>query len=242
LDLAINSLSEPLTAQQLQSLISLHAAHKVVAQRIGRYDDIDLRTLILLGREAEALNYARLRSSPNKQFLSLYIIYEFLVKHNRPTLSLLDELQELAYDVQEPKRQVSDLGMLAYKLIQVGQKEKAEKLFADARNIALCIENKSQQTWALKELIYPLAMSGKLAEAEEIARNLTEIQQKGWGLATVASLLANTGLSNTAQRKKVRSLFSEVQEIVVALSNKPEQQWLLKELAIALIECGELVS
>ncbi|MFN5966096.1 MAG: hypothetical protein ACK46E_13380, partial [Pseudanabaena sp.] len=83
LNLAINSFSDPLTANQLLTLIQLHTARQVIVQRVNRYDNNDLQTLVWLGREAEALNLARLRTSTQKRFWGLFLLYKLFDQSDR---------------------------------------------------------------------------------------------------------------------------------------------------------------
>ena len=162
-------------------------------QRIHRYDDIDLRTLVWLGRETEALNHARFRSTAQKKFISLFILYKLLVHRGQPNPSLLRELQETAHSIEEGKWRVSSLGMAACTFAEAGLKTEAEVLFAEAKQIALEIENESQQAWVLKELVIPFAHASNLAEAEEIARRIKDSKGQIWSLATVGSSLTQAG-------------------------------------------------
>ena len=235
LELSINSFSDPLKLPQLLVLIQLHTARQVVYQRIHRYDDIDLRTLVWLGRETEALNHARFRSTAQKKFISLFILYKLLVHRGQPNPSLLRELQETAQSIEEGKWQVSSLGMAACTFAEAGLKAEAEVLFAEAKQIALKIENESQQSWALKELVIPFAHAGNLAEAEEIARRIKDSKWQIWSLATLG-----TSLTQAGQQEKARAIFAEAIKQASALKDANEQAWSLKEIAVALIEAADL--
>jgi hypothetical protein len=235
LELAINSFSDPLKSPQLLVLIQLHTARQVVYQRIHRYDDIDLRTLVWLGRETEALNHARFRSTAQKKFVSLFILYKLLVHRGQPNPSLLRELQETAQSIEEGKWRVCSLGMVACTFAEAGLKTEAEVLFAEAKQIALEIENESQQSWALKELVIPFAHAGNLTEAEEIARSIKDSKWQIWSLATLG-----TSLTQAGQQEKARAIFAEAIKQASALKDANEQAWLLKEIAVALIEAADL--
>ena len=235
LDLAINGFSDPLTPSQLLILIQLHTARQVVSQRVDRYDNIDLRTLVLLGREAEAFNHVRLRTNPEKRFWGLFILHKLLLQRGQPHPSLLHELQEAAYSIEEPKAQVAALGAVAYTLTQVEHKAEAEPLFAKAKQIALQIENKSQQALALKELVVPLAHGAYFSEAEEIARTIEIPKWQALSLATLGASLAQAN-----QTEKSEALFSESQEKAVSLPNGYEQAWLLEQIVTVYVEAMDL--
>lgn len=235
LGLAINGFSEPLIPSQLLILIQLHTARQVVSQRVDRYDNIDLRTLVLLGREAEAFNHVRLRTNPEKRFWGLFILHKLLLQRGQPHPSLLHELQEVAYSIEEPKAQVAALGAVAYTLTQVEHKAEAEPLFAEAKQIALQIENKSQQALALKELVVPLAHGAYFSEAEEIARTIEIPKWQALSLATLGAFLAQAN-----QTEKSEALFSESQEKAVSLPNGYEQAWLLEQIVTVYVEAMDL--
>jgi tetratricopeptide (TPR) repeat protein len=235
LDLAINRFSDPLTVSQLLVLIQLHTARQVVQQRVNRYDDIDLRTLVWLGREAEAFNHVRLRVNAHKRFWGLFILHNLFSQRGQPRPSLLHELQKTACLIEEPRAQVSALGAVAHVLTQVKRMAEAEALFAEARQFAHQIENISQQSLALRELIVPLAHAGYFPEAEETARSIKDIKWQAWSLATLGASLAQAN-----QLEKAKALFSESQEQALSLSNDHDQAWLLRAITGTLIEANEL--
>ncbi len=234
LDLAINSFSDPLTADQLLTLIQLHTARQVIGQRVNRYDNNDLQTLVWLGREAEALNLARLRTSAQKRFWGLFLLYKLFDQSDRHYPSLLRELQETAFSIEEPKARVSALGAVAYTLAQVGCKIDSESIFAQARQYASQIENKSQQSWALKELVISLIYAGCFIDAEEIARTIEDCTWQACSLATLGASLAIN------QPEKSKALFLESQEQALILPDNYEQACLLKLIASALIDANDL--
>ncbi|HEY9796022.1 MAG TPA: hypothetical protein V6D30_10305 [Leptolyngbyaceae cyanobacterium] len=235
LELAINSFSDPLKLPQLIVLIQLHTASQVVYQRIHRYDDIDLRTLVWLGRETEAFNQVRLRTNAQKRFWGLFILYKLFCQRGQPCPSLLHELQETAYSIEELKARVAALGAVTHALAQVEGKEAAETIFAEARQLVFQIDNKSQQALALKELVVPLALAGYFLEAEETARAIEDRKWQAWSLATLGASLAQAN-----QPEKSKTLFSESQEQALSLPDDHEQAWLLKAIAGAHIEAMNL--
>jgi hypothetical protein len=235
LDLAINNFSDPLTDSQLLALIQLHTARQVVHQRVNRYDDIDLRTLVWLGREVEAFNHARLRANPQKRFWGLFLLHKLLSQKNQPYPLLPQELQEVANSIEEPKSRVSALGAVACTLTQAECRAKAEAIFAEARQIAFQIDNKSQQAWALKELVISLAHAGYFLEAEEIARAIEDRKWQTWSLTTLGGLLAPANHS-----EKSKELFAESEAQALILPDDHEKSWLLEAIASTLIAAMDL--
>jgi len=235
LDLAINRFSDPLTVYQLLALIKLHTARQVVGQRVNRYDDIDLRMLVWLGREAEALNYARLRTNAQKRFWGLFILHKLFSQSDWSCPDLLHELQEAAYAIESLQERVSALGAVAYALVQAKRRAEAEAIFAEAQQFARQVEHQSQQTWALKELVVPFAHAGYFSEAEVVARTLENPKWQAWSLAALGASLAQAN-----QPVKAQALFAESQAQALTLSNDHEQAWLLKAIVGALIEANDL--
>jgi hypothetical protein len=235
LELAINSFSDPLTVPQLLVLIQLYTVRQVLYQRVERYDDIDLRTLVWLGRETEALNHARLRSSNQERFISLYILNELFAQRNQPRPSLLKELQETAYSIEEPRSRVSTLGMIARLLARSGHKVEAEAIFAEAEQLTVRIDNQSQKALVLRELVLNRARAGYLLEAEEIARAIDDPTWQAWSLAVVGESLAKAN-----QIEKAKVVFLESQEQALTLLDGYKQSWLLKELAVLIINAMDL--
>jgi hypothetical protein len=61
-DASITACEGGATATELVQLAQLMAARQVVQQRVRLYTDMDLATLVRLGRDAEAVSHARLRN------------------------------------------------------------------------------------------------------------------------------------------------------------------------------------
>ncbi|MGI2902100.1 NB-ARC domain-containing protein [Tolypothrix sp. VBCCA 56010] len=100
LELAISDFADPLEANQLLMLTQLQTARQVVNQRVTNYDNTDLETLVWLGRENEAVSYARLRQFPENKFNGLLAVFKALQKKGEVNYLLLNELKELALSIQ----------------------------------------------------------------------------------------------------------------------------------------------
>jgi hypothetical protein len=77
-------------------LARLQMARLVVTQHASLYTDIDLKTLVWLGREQEALAHARLRRMPNERFDGLFAVYCAIEELSGCDLRLYSEVLRLA--------------------------------------------------------------------------------------------------------------------------------------------------
>jgi Flp pilus assembly protein TadD len=109
LELAISDFADPLEANQLLTLTQLQTARQVVNQRVTNYDDTDLETLVWLGRENEAVSYARLREFTHDKFNGLLTVFKTLQKRGKVNYLLLKELKELALSIQIPSLYKADI-------------------------------------------------------------------------------------------------------------------------------------
>jgi hypothetical protein len=196
LDFAINSFSDPLSSSQLFILIQLYTALLVVTQRINRHDDIDLRTLVWLGKETQALNYARLRTNPHKKFQGLFEIYYLLDKRGRSDSSLLDEIKEIAYSIEKSISRVSTLSAVAHTLAQANRQEEAEIIFAEVEKIARSLEKDEDRAWSLALLATSLFKANQnersnnlFSESRNIAITLSADSDRLWVLKSIAGTL-----------------------------------------------------
>ncbi|MDJ0784773.1 MAG: TIR domain-containing protein [Desulfosarcinaceae bacterium] len=119
LDLALTDLPDEPEPDSLLSAMSLHAAGRVVAFRVEQVVDEDLKILVALDRQEEALNHARLREDASKRCQGLLTIVEALERRGHPFAHLLDEATEIA----DPR----DAPRLATMLANAGQVEEASR-------------------------------------------------------------------------------------------------------------------
>ncbi|MBD2234613.1 hypothetical protein [Phormidium tenue] len=218
LDLSISSFADPLTPAQLLHLLQLHTARQVVAQRVNRYDDVNLRTLVWLDRETEALNQVRLRPQTQQRFWGLFLLHKLLLEKGEPCADLLTELQTTANIIDDPKAKAIALGGIAHAHAKAGQQSTAQDYFADAQQLAHQVDNPAQQAFAIKELVASLAQTGYFAEAEAMARTIASPRWQAWSLATLGTSLAQSG-----QPQAAAPLFAEAEAIARTLPNEYDQ-------------------
>jgi hypothetical protein len=196
LDFAINSFSDPLSSSQLLVLIQLHTALLAANQRINRHDDIDLRTLVWLGKETQALSYARLRTNPHEKFQGIFEIHYLLEKRGQSRSSLLDEIKDIAYSIEDSIPRVSTLSAVAHTLAQANRQEEAEIIFAEVEKIARSLEKDEDRAWSLALLATSLFKANQnersnnlFSESRNTAITLSADSDRLWVLKSIAGTL-----------------------------------------------------
>jgi len=156
LDLAISQYADPLIPSQLVKLASLYAARQIINHRTKSYSDRDLRTLALLGHEAEALAYAYLREQFTERADGVLAIQSGIQQSGRTHPQLLDELIDLVDRIPEPIAKAIRLRKLASILAEIAD-DRATSTFTQALATVCSISTH----W--------LAIAGRLTEYTELA-------------------------------------------------------------------------
>jgi len=94
LDLAMATLPNDRTLER----IKLHAVRRLVDRRAELYSDMDLQTLVHLGREPEAMSHARLRATAAERIAGLMAIFRAPSRRAERRLALLDEALQMVAD------------------------------------------------------------------------------------------------------------------------------------------------
>ena len=95
LQLARNNMSDPLTPPELLRIAQNQVARGVAHYRMQKYTDLDLETMVLLTRESEALNIARLRPTVSESIISLLVINAALRELGQIRTEIIEEAQDL---------------------------------------------------------------------------------------------------------------------------------------------------
>lgn len=232
LTLAIQDLVDPLDAEQLLALVQLHAVHQMVFARLRVYNDNDLRTLTWLGREREALNHARIRTEPYERCAGLMAVYWVLQQQGKADKTLLDEARAAALSVVAEWGRAHTLSDIAVALAQAGHYAEAEEI------TGWITSDKWSRVYALIALATALAQAGDphaeatFAEAEELSRDLTEVQDRA---AALRLLAVGIGKVDKAQ---AAALFIEAERIAYDVTSEWDRVAALSELAVALAQAG----
>ena len=83
LELALSNFTDPLEIDELLILVQIQAARQVAYGWSKRYTNIDLETLVWLGREKEAEGYAKTRSIEENKLYGLLAIYKALYEKDK---------------------------------------------------------------------------------------------------------------------------------------------------------------
>jgi len=280
LELALCDFADQLEPNQLLMLSQLYTAWQVVNERVINYDNIDLETLVWLGREQEALNYARLRHSPAYKFEGLLAVCEALQEKGQSNLELFRELKKIAFAIptysfykqwtlvnlavaiaqskywkkfntvfeiaEQFALTTSDadarrpylLLKLATAFDRVGQKAKADRIFAEIRKVARSKDNSEYWAGVLSRLVATLAQVGRFSEAKQVARAIEIEDLKVQAQCELAVALAQVG-----DRAEAYAIFKKIKDFIKAMdlsSAKDSQNWasVLGKLAAALSQLG----
>ena len=175
LELAIDTLVDPLDADQLLTLIRLHAARQAVHERVGIYEDRDLETLVWLGRAAEAISHVRLRADLANRAAGLVQICDALRDRGQPNSDLLDEAYATFRVIRAPGVWAWAEISLAVTLARSGD-DRAGALFgelqAQIESIRLSPTNPGEQSESRHELMGALIRAGRYDDAQALAQKL----------------------------------------------------------------------
>ncbi|MGD2205391.1 MAG: NB-ARC domain-containing protein, partial [Anaerolineae bacterium] len=228
LKLALTDFADPLTPAQLQTLVGLHTAQRVVHERVRTYSDADLKTLVWLDRGAEALSHTRLRASAWGRLRGLLAICHTLREKGRPNPALLDEAAEAASEIQAGEGWAAAQGALAAALAQAGR-------FTKARKTADGIEDREQRASALSELAAALARSGRFVQARKTASQIRDPALEASALSILGAALVKAGRDDEAD-----TAFKQAQETACGIQDDERQASALRDLAAALTEAERL--
>lgn len=212
LQLAINDFADPIEPKQLLTLCQLQTARQVVNQRVSNYDDIDLETLVLLGRETEAINYARLRERLKQKFYGLLTVFKALQAKNNPQYLLLNEIKDIAFSIQNNNwNRATILIDLSLNLCLCGFYEEANKIIRELdKNINII---NLRDTYLLTKIgeIYDRLGNGIEAntlfeKAILIANNKDNLWHKSYDLSRLSVTLFQ--LNRFEEAKKIVNMIS----------------------------------
>src|SRR5262249_49399618 len=102
------------------TLARLQTARQAVTQQVSLYTDIDLKTLVWLGRKQEALAHARLRTEAEERFTGLLSIHEALIEREQLDIDLLNEVEEVVSAIPYDWPRAEALRNLAAALARAG--------------------------------------------------------------------------------------------------------------------------
>lgn len=155
--------SKILSEDNVSDVLRLAAVQEVVRERIGAYQDIDLKTLTCLGRIDEAVTHARLRKDIYGRAVGLLAIYEaygesagsLLVKNPN---SILEEVVGLLERIQEPLQRDTIQAYIVQVLCHKG-------LLSDAEDILRGIQSDYYRDIAIEDIALQNCLIGNFSNA-----------------------------------------------------------------------------
>jgi tetratricopeptide (TPR) repeat protein len=253
LQLALNAFTNPGVPEQLAQLVQLHTARQVIYHRASRYNDTDLKTLVWLDGEAQAIQHARLRPSASQRFDSFWAIYNTQYAKGQPPNSvLLREMWEQAQSIYSEDTRIAALGKIATALSQIGHFPEITSIITETKN-SLKLEVKQVRkvvnsisslktgerlAQALNELASSLVKLGMFIEAEEVVHSIVEHceQAKDWERSHIPAQAASIQLAIALAQA---GQFVKAEQIAQSIESSWEQAEVLKHLAIALAQAGQ---
>jgi tetratricopeptide (TPR) repeat protein len=253
LQLALNAFDNPRLPEQVAQLVQLHTARQVIYHRASRYNDTDLKTLVWLGGEAQAIQHARLRPGASQKFDSFWAIYNTqIAKGQPPNSALLIEMWEQAQLINFGETGIAALGKIATALAQIGHPPEITSIITKTKN-SLKMEVKQVRAFvksislfksgrslveALNELVSSLVQLGMFIEAEEVVLSIVECcerEKHRLGLqipAQEVSIQLAIALARAGQ-------FAKAEQMAQSIEGDWERTQVLKDLTISLAQAGQ---
>jgi hypothetical protein len=234
------------------TLVRLRTARQAVTQQVSLYTDIDLKTLVWLGRKQEALAHARLRTEAAERFRGLVSIYEAVRESEQADIDLLNEAEEVASAIPYDERRAEALRDLAAAMAQAGHFAQAEETarataydverdealgdlaaaIARAEEKARSVRYDEERDKVWSGLAAAMAQAGHFAQAEETARSITGRRQRAKVLRDLAAAMARAGESRASE------VFAQAEETARSIRRDEQRDEALRDLAAALAQAG----
>ncbi len=233
LELAINKFTDPLKPDELLTLVKLYAARQVVHQRASRYQDIDLKTLVFLGRYAEAFGYACQRTNAHEKLASLLIVHNALPQKNQYDLKVLDEAKKVAELIEEGGTKIQDLPDLAIALTQAERLSEAQEIISRINDVTVKAETLGKLAVAFAK---KKDNEQAIAIFNQIKILIHTINDNDQSLKVEALRELAVAYLQTEWASEAKPIFKEA--IAIALTIKDIK--ILRQLAVALAQAGDI--
>ncbi len=233
LELALTSLVDPLTPEQILKVVQLHAARHLVHEREAHYEDKDLEILVLLGHREQAERHARLRDADTKfypgKYSGLMAICRTLREIGVHDNQLLEEVRQVANQIRDDEKQQAAFSELAVEYAANGNLQ-------GARELVQSILKDGPRTSALVSVAAILISADKLEEAiplieaaQNIAASLSDPLEYTVAQTGIVTLMAKLGREAEGNR-----LFAFAQEKAVTITNTRSRDAAFTHIAVAL--------
>ncbi|WNZ46404.1 NB-ARC domain-containing protein [Leptolyngbya boryana CZ1] len=193
---ALKDFTDPLEPDQIVMLVQLHLAKRVVNHYVDYYSNTDLKTLVWLGREVEALNHARLRSP----FDGRLAIFNALKEKGQIEFTLIDEAWKLLESASKYEERIAMLCQLVPILAETGRVQEANSLLSEIESFAWEAEDDEDGELdpRLSNLGVVLAQIERADEAEEILKRIEYEGCQADVLKALAEAFAKNGYVKAA--------------------------------------------
>ncbi len=204
------TLSEEAGKTGLLSLIRLQTMRQVVGREVSAYTDLDLETMVWLGRADEAIGQARSRSDSQTKFDALMAVYRALKEKGRthaalPDGALLEDALEVAQHIPNDVERVKALADLAVAFTQASD-VRADAVFDQAQVVRESIVDEGHQTEAAYALVRTLAEAERFDQATAIAQT---IKEDSWRMAGSRELV--TSLSKAKRFEAANKIARDIE-------------------------------
>lgn len=206
-------------------LLHLKAVHCVVHHDIATYSNKDLEILAWMGRQEEAIGYARLRSDVHARCEGLLAVHSVMAREGNPDSALLDDVHNTSVTITDNLQRIEVLGRLALAFASF-DKGKAKTVYAEAASlIESSLMEGVQRPKALRQILavaYDVAPEDTAALVEQIlkATKTLHLWDKIEEMKSLASLLIEQGT-----RGKTEEIIKEFRHAVDAYVKGPGYGW-----------------
>jgi len=223
------------------ALIRLQTARRVANSQTNVFTDTDLKTLVWLQREEEALEHARRRDMPWEKFDDVLAIYNASQERGNPDSNLLKEMESLSAAVKNIDWKNTVLQSLAIALFQAGRRDEAER-------IARSLPEKEQREKTLEKFTTepPAEEDEYSIEDFELALQVARTTQKNPDSnqsdpkkAKAEQLREFAVKVKKAGDSRANLVFKEAWEAACAIDSLPRRAEALSDLALAMARFSE---
>lgn len=224
LELAIDSLKDPLNSEQILTLCALYSAKQVLLYRTVNRSDTDLKILTMLGDTSLALSYARLRTNYFERFHGILSVFETV---NERDDKILKELEDIVVVIPVVADRVTAMRELGFYFVKLAKNEKARSFLNEADRLSLQIQNPTSKLSALAALAETLSASAYFNVAQNV-------------LSIIDTTESDT---DEAKIKLINSLvrlgkFSEAKDVLDKIQNNENRRKASIKISIALANNG----
>jgi hypothetical protein len=226
-------------------LVRLQTARQVAYQQVSTYSDIDLQTLVWLGKAITSRVHARLRDDAESRFDGLMAVYQALKEKGEPDLVLLAEARKEARTVFDVRTRVRALCELAVEFAGAGDSQAGEVLDeayqTTVKQSAVSHADLLRGDVVKAEILKDLALAGALTGDDRAGQLFREARQIAEGLDDDPDRIAaprGPALLELTRALARAGRFAEAEEVVRSIKSPAEVSKAFDQLVFALSLAG----